>query len=41
VGRPNPQQLLWSNPRYVFFRKKSSFSDFDAAFAPKAHKAWR
>jgi hypothetical protein len=28
------QQLLWSNPRYVFFRKKPS-SDFDAAFGPK------
>ncbi len=33
----NPQrlpQLLWSNPRYVFFREES-LSDFDAAFGPK------
>ena len=33
----NPQrlpQLLWSNPRYVFFREEA-LSDFDAAFGPK------
>jgi membrane-bound lytic murein transglycosylase A len=34
------QQLLWSNPRYVFFGKKSS-SDFDAAFGPKGAQASR
>ena len=28
------QQLLWSNPRYVFF-KEEPLSDFDAAFGPK------
>jgi membrane-bound lytic murein transglycosylase A len=28
------QQLLWSNPRYVFFREES-LSDFDAGFGPK------
>ena len=28
------QQLLWSNPRYVFFREEA-LSDFDAAFGPK------
>ena len=28
------QQLLWSNPRYVFF-KEEALSDFDAAFGPK------
>ena len=33
----NPQrvaQLLWSNPRYIFFREEA-LSDFDAAFGPK------
>jgi membrane-bound lytic murein transglycosylase A len=29
------QQLLWSNPRYVFFREEA-LSDFDAAFGPKS-----
>ena len=28
------QQLLWSNPRYVFF-KEETLNDFDAAFGPK------
>ena len=28
------QQLLWSNPRYVFF-KEEALSDFDAGFGPK------
>lgn len=28
------QQLLWSNPRYIFFREEM-LSDFDAAFGPK------
>ncbi|MDB5892048.1 MAG: transglycosylase [Polaromonas sp.] len=28
------QQLLWSNPRYIFFREEP-LSDFDAAFGPK------
>ncbi len=28
------QQLLWSNPRYVFFREEP-LTDFDAAFGPK------
>jgi membrane-bound lytic murein transglycosylase A len=28
------QQLLWSNPRYIFFREET-LSDFDAAFGPK------
>ncbi len=28
------QELLWSNPRYVFFREEA-LSDFDAAFGPK------
>ncbi len=28
------QQLLWSNPRYVFFREEA-LSDLDAAFGPK------
>ncbi|MGH8831100.1 MAG: murein transglycosylase A [Polaromonas sp.] len=28
------QQLLWSNPRYIFFREEA-LSDFDAAFGPK------
>ncbi len=28
------QQLLWSNPRYVFFREEP-LSDFDAAFGPR------
>lgn len=28
------QQLLWSNPRYVFF-KEEALSDLDAAFGPK------
>ena len=28
------QQLLWSNPRYVFF-KEEALNDFDAAFGPK------
>lgn len=28
------QQLLWSNPRYVFFREEA-LTDFDAAFGPK------
>ena len=28
------QQLLWSNPRYVFFREET-LSDLDAAFGPK------
>ena len=28
------QQLLWSNPRYVFFREEP-LSDLDAAFGPK------
>ena len=33
----NPQrvnQLLWSNPRYIFFREEA-LSDLDAAFGPK------
>ena len=33
----NPQrlsQLLWSNPRYIFFREEP-LSDFDAGFGPK------
>ena len=33
----NPQrinQLLWSNPRYIFFREEA-LSDFDSAFGPK------
>jgi membrane-bound lytic murein transglycosylase A len=33
----NPQrlpQLLWSNPRYIFFREEA-LSEFDAAFGPK------
>ena len=33
----NPQrlrELLWSNPRYIFFREEA-LSDFDAAFGPK------
>ncbi len=36
-ARDNPQrvqQLLWSNPRYIFFREEA-LSDFDAAFGPK------
>ena len=28
------QQLLWSNPRYVFF-KEETLNDFDAAFGPR------
>ena len=28
------QQMLWSNPRYIFFREEA-LSDFDAAFGPK------
>lgn len=28
------QELLWSNPRYIFFREEA-LSDFDAAFGPK------
>lgn len=35
--RENPQrvqQLLWSNPRYIFFREEA-LSDFDAGFGPK------
>ncbi|MEO5658762.1 MAG: MltA domain-containing protein [Polaromonas sp.] len=28
------QQLLWSNPRYIFFREEA-LSDFDAGFGPK------
>ncbi|MES2414274.1 MAG: MltA domain-containing protein [Pseudomonadota bacterium] len=28
------QQMLWSNPRYVFFREEA-LSDFDAGFGPK------
>ena len=28
------QQLLWSNPRYIFFREET-LNDFDAAFGPK------
>jgi len=28
------QQLLWSNPRYIFFREEA-LSEFDAAFGPK------
>ena len=28
------QQLLWSNPRYIFFREED-LSDFDAGFGPK------
>jgi membrane-bound lytic murein transglycosylase A len=35
--RDNPQrvqQLLWSNPRYIFFREEA-LSDFDAGFGPK------
>ncbi len=33
----NPQrvnQLLWSNPRYIFFREEA-LTDFDASFGPK------
>lgn len=36
-AQQNPQrlqQLLWSNPRYVFFREET-LSEFDAAFGPK------
>lgn len=36
-AQQNPQrvqQLLWSNPRYVFFREEA-LSEFDAAFGPK------
>ena len=28
------QQLLWSNPRYIFFREEA-LSDFDAGFGPR------
>ena len=28
------QQLLWSNPRFIFFREEA-LTDFDAAFGPK------
>ncbi len=28
------QQLLWSNPRYIFFREEA-LNDFDAAFGPR------
>jgi membrane-bound lytic murein transglycosylase A len=28
------QELLWSNPRYIFFREEA-LSDFEAAFGPK------
>jgi len=28
------QQLLWSNPRYIFFREEA-LSEFDAAFGPR------
>ena len=28
------QQMLWSNPRYIFFREEA-LSDFDAGFGPK------
>jgi membrane-bound lytic murein transglycosylase A len=34
------QQLLWSNPRYVFFREEA-LSDFDAAFGPKGAQGVR
>lgn len=36
-AQQNPQrvpQLLWSNPRFVFFREEA-LSDFDAAFGPR------
>jgi membrane-bound lytic murein transglycosylase A len=36
-AQQNPQrlqQLLWSNPRYIFFREEA-LNDFDAAFGPK------
>lgn len=36
-AQQNPQrvqQLLWSNPRYVFFREEA-LSEFDAGFGPK------
>lgn len=36
-AQQNPQrvqQLLWSNPRYIFFREEP-LSDFDAGFGPK------
>ena len=36
-AQQNPQrvqQLLWSNPRYIFFREEP-LSDFDAAFGPR------
>ena len=36
-AQQNPQrlqQLLWSNPRYIFFREEA-LSDFDAGFGPK------
>jgi membrane-bound lytic murein transglycosylase A len=36
-ARNNPQrvnELLWSNPRYVFFREEA-LSDFDARFGPR------
>ena len=36
-ARENPQrlrELLWSNPRYIFFREEA-LSDFDAGFGPK------
>jgi len=36
-ARENPQrlrELLWSNPRYIFFREEP-LSDFDAGFGPK------
>ena len=36
-AQQNPQrlrELLWSNPRYIFFREEA-LSDFDAGFGPK------
>ncbi len=36
-AQQNPQrlqQLLWSNPRYIFFREEA-LSDFDAGFGPR------
>ena len=36
-ARENPQrlrELLWSNPRYIFFREEA-LSDFDAGFGPR------
>ena len=42
-ARENPQrlrELLWSNPRYIFFRE-DALSDFDAGFGPRAWRSRR